>query len=29
LEKLGVEVQYMGESFTQILKDEHQRVITF
>jgi hypothetical protein len=29
LEKLGVEVQYMGEPFTQILKDEYQRVITF
>jgi hypothetical protein len=29
LKKLGVEVKYMGESFTQILKDEHQRVITF
>ena len=29
LEKLGIEVQYMGESFTQILKDEYQRVITF
>jgi len=29
LEKLGVEVQYMGEPFTQILKDNSQRVITF
>ena len=29
LEKLRVEVKYMGEPFTQILKDEHQRVITF
>jgi len=29
LEKLGVEVQYMGEPFTQILKDERQRAITF
>jgi len=29
LEKLGVEVRYMGEPFTQILKDEYQRVITF
>jgi hypothetical protein len=29
LEKLGVEVKYMGEPFTQILKDEHQRVIMF
>ena len=29
LEKLGIEVKYMGEPFTQILKDEYQRVITF
>jgi len=29
LEKLGIEVRYMGEPFTQILKDEYQRVITF
>jgi hypothetical protein len=29
LEKLGVQVKYMGEPFTQILKDEKQRVITF
>jgi len=29
LEKLGVEVKYMGEPFTQILKDDYQRVITF
>jgi hypothetical protein len=29
LERLGVEVKYMGEPFTQILKDERQRVITF
>jgi hypothetical protein len=28
LEKLGVEVKYMGEPFTQILKDTDQRVIT-
>jgi hypothetical protein len=28
LEKLGVEVKYMGEPFTQILKDTYQRVIT-
>jgi len=28
LEELGVEVKYMGEPFTQILKDTHQRVIT-
>jgi len=27
-EKLGVEVKYMGEPFTQILKDPYQRVIT-
>jgi len=27
LEKLGVEVKYMGEPFTQILKDTYQRVI--
>jgi hypothetical protein len=29
LEKLGIEVKYMREPFTQILKDKHQRVITF
>jgi hypothetical protein len=29
LERLGVKVQYMGEPFTQILKDDYQRVITF
>jgi len=29
LEKLGVEVKYMGEPFTQMLKDECMRVITF
>jgi hypothetical protein len=29
LERLGIEVKYMGEPFTQILKDEHQRVLTF
>jgi len=28
LEKLGVEVKYMGEPFTQILKDPYQRLIT-
>jgi hypothetical protein len=28
LEKLGVEVKYMGEPFTQILKDPHQAIIT-
>jgi hypothetical protein len=28
LEKLGVEVKYMGEPFTQILKDTYQKVIT-
>jgi hypothetical protein len=28
LEKLGVEVKYMGEPFTQILKDTNQRVMT-
>jgi hypothetical protein len=29
LEKLGIEVKYMGEPLTQILKDDYQRVITF
>jgi hypothetical protein len=29
LEKLGIKVTYMGEPFTQILKDEHKKVITF
>jgi hypothetical protein len=29
LEQLGIEVKYMGEPFTQILKDDRQRVITF
>ena len=28
LEKLGVEVKYMGEPFTRILKDTYQTVIT-
>ena len=29
LEKLGVEVKYMGEPFTQLLKDGHTKVLTF
>ena len=29
LEKLGIKVTYMGEPFTQILKDEYKKVITF
>jgi hypothetical protein len=29
LEKLGIKVTYMGESFTQMLKDEYKQVITF
>jgi hypothetical protein len=28
LERLGIEVKYMGEPFTQMLKDEHKKVIT-
>jgi hypothetical protein len=29
LEKLGIDVKYMGEPFTEILKDNRQKVITF
>ncbi len=29
LERLGIEVKYMGEPLTQMLKDEHKKVITF
>ena len=29
LEKLGVKVTYMGEPFTQMVKDEYKKVITF
>ena len=28
LEKLGLEVKFMGEPFTRILKDPHQTIIT-
>ena len=28
LEKLGIKVTYMGEPFTQMLKDEYKKVIT-